>query len=247
LTLPYLGFSADLGLGLGQSTVVDPSPDYNTPLGIQKPGLGMHLMAALGLPLGFEVGFAEGYRFAPSGILTSADSYGRLYDPVSLHIDTAARPFTNPEVRVTQALLDKRPLGFGEEVRLLVGVARSSVLAPGLPVRFRVPDVVRIDTGIWVPISFVERTWGFELPLSVWFAHGPLFFGPMTGLFFNNPRNGTAPGGEPSEVAIHAGVAAGYTFERRVDLKAQVLTIRLGDPEWSRYIGGGLAVGVVLP
>jgi hypothetical protein len=251
LTLPSLGFSADVAVGVGQTTVINPLPIYDTPVGTRMPGAGLDLEAALGLPHGFEVGVRLGVRFGPNGVLTGADAYGRLYDPLSFHVDTGTYSFANPELRVGETLVDGAGAAVGFEARLTPGFAAStgSTVTLAVPLRFRVSGVARIDAGVAFPITFsAENIWGLELPVAVWFQHERFFAGPISGLFWNNPAIGfQASEGVPSELDLHAGVGLGFTLGSLCDLKAQVLTTRANDGNWAKYIGGGVGIGVVVP
>lgn len=249
LTLPSLALSGDVAVGVGQTTLVDPFPRYDTPVGTRKLGSGLDIEAALGLPARLEVAVKLGIRFAASGALTTADAYGRLFDAVSLHLDPGTNAFANPELRVREGFVDTPVAAVGFEVRLLPALAARSanVLAPGIPLRFRVPGLMRIDTGLVMPVSFANgNTWGVELPLALWFQHEALFFGPMSGVFLNNPGAGFEYGGVPTQVDIQAGVGMGFTIGI-CDLKAQVLTLRANDPHAASFIGGGAGLGIVVP
>src|SRR5262249_33677715 len=126
LTLPTLAFSADAALGVGQSTAISPVPRFDTPLGTQLPGAGLNLEAAMGLPRGFELGVRFGVRFGQNGALSDADAYGRLFDPMSLRVDTGTYSFANPEFRITESLFDGRVAAVGFDVRLTPGFSNAS-------------------------------------------------------------------------------------------------------------------------
>jgi Caspase domain len=253
LTLHSLAFSADVALGVGQTTAIDAGPTYDTPVGTKKPGAGLNIEATLGLPARFEFGVRFGVRFGPNGALTNSDAYGRLFDPVSLHTDAGTYSFANPEFRIREALVDGEAAGVGFEARLTPGFADASnnIVTLGVPVRVRVrvPFGLRIDTGVYVPITFENtNTWGLEIPVALWFQYEHFFVGPLSGVFWNNPATGPeATEGVPSELDIHAGVGGGFTFGRYFDVKAQLLTTRLNHSDFTSYIGGGAGIGVVLP
>lgn len=250
LTLPPLRFTADAGLGIGQTTVIDPRPLYDTPVGTQKPGAGLNFEAALGLPLGMQVGMRMGVRFGASGPLTNADAYGTGFDPLTLHLDTGTYSFANPELRLQKSLVDFDAISAALDLRLALGLAdeTANIFMPGIPVRIRIPGVARIDSGVFTPILFAgPNTWGVEIPVAVWFQRDKFFFGPLSGFYWNNPAYGTeAQAGVPSEVDIHAGLGLGYTLGSLFDVKAQLLTTRINDASWAKYIGGGVGLGLVL-
>ena len=65
----------------------------------------------------------------------------------------------------------------------------------------------------------------------------------MTGVRFNHPGADFGP----STTDVPAGIAGGYTLGGVIDLKVQVRTERINDVSWTKYIGGGLGVGLRLP
>jgi hypothetical protein len=248
--LPSLGVSADIGLGVGQLTLIDPYPLYDTPIGTTKVGSGLDMEAALGLFGCMELGLRLGARFSPGGALTVADAYGSLSDPTLLHVDTGTASFANPEFRLRLGFFDTPFAAGGLEIGVVPGASpgSDSVAMPGIPLRFRSPGKIRVDTGLYLPVTFVRQdNVGVEIPLALWLQHDDFFYGPLTGFFFNYPSNGFGRGDGPSELAIHAGVGVGYTVARVLDLKAQLLTLRLINSDWARAIGGGIDVGLVLP
>jgi hypothetical protein len=249
LTLPALHVSADAALGVGQVTLIEPYPQYDTPVGTQKVGTGLDVEAAVGLPLNLEAGVALGVRFGASGALTTANAYGRLFDPLALHLAPGASSFANPEFHLRWAFVNSSLVAVGFQTRLLVQAAPDSadVVVPSIPVRVHIPGI-RIDAEFAVPVSLANGvTAGVDVPIEAWFAHEAFFFGPLTGVFVNTPASGYDYGGVPTEVDVHAGIGAGYTIAGICDLKAQVLTTRINDAAWARYIGGGGGVGVILP
>jgi hypothetical protein len=251
LRLPPFGVSADAALGVAVSTSIYPAPKYDTPVGTLKPGAGLNIEAALGLPLGLAVGLRMGIRFGANGALTNADAYGRLYDPLSLHVDTGTDSLAEPELRVQETFVDTRVISAALDVRLIP--RNYSVLMPGVPLRFRIPRHLRIDTGVYFPIAFIDfishpANWGLELPVAAWVQHERIFAGLLSGFSWNN--QGTDPPasvGVPGEVDVRAGVGVGYTLGGLWDLKAQLLTTRINDASWTRYFGGGVGVGLVVP
>jgi hypothetical protein len=250
LTLPALTVSADAALGVGQVTLVEPFPQYDTPVGTHKVGTGLDLELALGLPWHLEAGVAVGARFAASGALTTANAYGRLFDPLALHLAAGASGFANPEFRVRWAFLNSPLVAVGFETRLLPQVAPDSadVIVPAIPARIRLNGVLRIDTELAFPVSLANGdTGGIDIPLAAWWQYERFFFGLLTGIFWNNPASGYDYGGVPTQLDVHAGMGIGYTVAGICDLKAQVLTIRIDDPNWSRTIGAGFGVGLVMP
>ena len=252
LTLPPLHFSADAGLGFGQGPVP-------TPLDVQglqpvltappvKVGWGASFDAAVGLPFLGEVGVRVGVRFGQDGVYagwgTGADHFARLFDPIVG--EPGLSTVTNPEVRLRGTVFDLKVVELGLETRFIIPTDPSSdfEVVPGVPVRIHLPGFVRIDTGVWVPLEFnSDASFTIDIPAQLFFQAGQAFFGPMTGLRYNHPGADIA---DPT-TDIPVGLAAGYTLGGVLDLKVQVRTERINDVSWSKYIGGGLGVGLRLP
>jgi hypothetical protein len=139
------------------------------------------------------------------------------------------------------------------ELRGVVPIAdgTSFGLQPGLPVRFRIPSIARIDTGLFVPITFSKDVaYSFSVPAALYFQVKDFFFGPMTGFRWDHfaiPATPLTQSTTKEQADITAGLAAGYTFDWLVDLKAQVYTLRINDSSWSNLIGAGVGVGLLLP
>ncbi len=251
LTLPPLHFSADAGLGFGQGTTatsyavegLQPAPTQPA----VKVGWGSNLEAAVGLPLLGEVGVRVGIRFGDDGIQAGwgvgADHFARLFDPVIS--EPGASAVTNPELRLRGTLLNLKIVELGLETRVVIPTDPGSdfELVPGVPVRIHLPGFARIDTGVWLPIEFNGNgSFTIDIPAQLFFQAGQAFFGPMTGVRFNDPGGGT-----DSTTDVPAGIGGGYTFGGVLDLKVQVRTERINDVRWTDYIGGGLGVGLRLP
>jgi hypothetical protein len=262
LTLPPLHFSADAGLGFGQGPAA-------TPLDVQGPapapsdtglklGWGSNLEAAVGLPFLGEVGVRVGVRFGDDGINAGwgmgADHFARLFDPVPAEAGNAT--VTNPEIRLRGTWLNLKIVELGFETRFIIPTADGSdfEMVPGVPARIHVPGFARIDTGVWLPVLFSDGSFTIDIPAQLFFQAGQAFFGPMTGVRFNRPAGGV---GDSTDVP--AGIGGGYTLggssaQREtphggpvLDLKVQVRTERINDVSWTKYIGGGLGVGLRLP
>jgi len=117
-------------------------------------------------------------------------------------------------------------------------------ITPGVPFRIHIPGFLRVDTGLYLPLSFDASTsFSLDIPAQAFFALGDAFVGPVTGIRFNAPG-----GGIDSSVDIPLGIAGGYTLGGRVDLKVQLRTERINDANWaSQFLGGGFGVGLRLP
>ena len=252
LTLPPLHFSADAAIGFGQGPAA-------TPFDVQGPapspsetgvklGWGSNLEAAVGLPLLGEVGVRVGVRFGQDGIQAGwglgADHFARLFDPVVE--EAGGDTVTNPEIRLRGTWLNLKIVELGFETRFVIPTSTGSdfELVPGVPVRIHLPSFVRIDTGVWLPVIFnSDASFTIDIPAQLFFQAGQAFFGPMTGVRFNHPGGDI---GDPT-TDVPAGIAGGYTLGGILDLKVQVRTERINDVSWTKYIGGGMGVGLRLP
>lgn len=255
LTLAPLHFAGDVGIGFGtfQSLTIEPS---GTPvLGATQVGWGTSLEAAVGLPFVGELGIRVGYRFGDSGVEAGsgagADHYGRLFDPIISQ--PGASSFANPEIRLRGRLFDLEVVQMGLETRLIIPTDSTQIdgqnvstfaITPGVPVRVHALGFLRVDTGLYLPLSFHTSTsFSLDIPAQAFFQVGDAFFGPVTGIRYNAPG-----GGVDSSVDIPLGIAGGYTLGGRVDLKVQLRTERINDASWaSQFLGGGFGVGLRLP
>ncbi len=252
LTLPPLHLSLDAGLGFGQG----PAPTSLDATGLQpvlpdtgvKLGWGSNLEAAVGLPFLGEVGVRVGVRFGEPGVdagwRLGADHFARLFDPVVDEPGTST--VTNPEIRLRGTLIDLKVFELGLETRVVIPTSDGSAfeLVPGVPVRIHIPGFARIDTGVWLPVIFSsDPSFTIDIPAQLFFQVNQAFFGPETGVRFNHPGGDAGD----STTDIPAGIAGGYTLGGVLDLKVQVRTERINDVSWTKYIGGGLGVGLRLP
>ncbi len=256
LTLPPLKFSADVGIGFGTYQAL--TIDQNNPapvLGGTQVGWGTNLEAAVGLPFVGELGVRIGYRFGDSGIAAGsgagADHFGRLFDPIIS--EPGGSNFANPEIHLRGTLFDLQTVQMALETRLIIPTDSTQAegqnvsyfaITPGVPFRIHIPGFLRVDTGLYLPISFDSSTsFSLDIPAQAFFALGDAFVGPVTGIRFNAPG-----GGVDSSVDIPLGIAGGYTLGGRVDLKVQLRTERINDANWaSQFLGGGFGVGLRLP
>jgi hypothetical protein len=247
LTLPPLHLSADAGLGFGQYPAESPESSLVATDKGMKLGFGSSLEAAIGLPYIGEIGARVGIRFGDSGIAAGwglgADHFARLFDPVL--DEPGGSMVTNPEFRVRGTILSTEIIELALEMRVIVPTSANSdlELSPGVPVRIHLPGFMRIDTGAWLPIEFNDSTsYSIDIPAQLYFQASDAFFGPMAGFRYNHPG-----GGSDSSTDIPAGIGGGYTLDGMLDLKVQVRTERINDRDWTRYIGGGVGVGLRLP
>lgn len=237
LALAIMHMSADAGIGFGQYEGID-AAGHSTG---NRAGWGTNIEGAIGLPFVGEFGARFGYRFNDTGSFAQADHFARLFDPIVNEPGTDA--FTNPELYLRGTLFDLTIVQVGLETRAIIPTAQGSyfALTPGVPVRIHVPKVARIDTGLYLPISFdPDTTYSIQVPAQLFFQVNGAFFGPLTGLRY------THHGGDP-QPEIVAGIGGGYTLSQVMDLKVQVYTSQINDVTWSKHIGGGLGVGLRLP
>jgi hypothetical protein len=240
-----------IGFGTSQALVIDSLG--NPVLGGTQVGWGTSIEAAVGLPFIGELGVRIGYRFGESGVAAAggADHFGRLFDPIIS--EPGASNFANPEIRVSGTLFDLHVLQMALETRLIIPTDSTQIdgqnvssfaITPGVPFRIHIPGFLRIDTGLYLPLSFDANTsYSLDIPAQAFFELGDAFAGPVTGIRFNAPG-----GGVDSTTDIPLGIAAGYTLGGRIDLKVQVRTERINDPNWfSQYFGGGFGVGLRMP
>ncbi|WP_394828446.1 hypothetical protein [Pendulispora albinea] len=266
LTLPPLHLSADVGLGFAQyRDGVNSDGTYNHSL-----GSGSNLEAAVGLPILGEVGVRTGARFGDGGKASGADAFGRLFDKQT--VGQGPDTFANPEVFLRGTLLDLEMVAIGLDTRFVLPLASDTSTTvpgptpgttqklevndsyfswvPGVPVRVRIPNLARIDTGIYIPFQFAEKTiYAVDIPAHLWFQSGDIFFGPLVGVrFSHNPL----VVGDEDKGDIRLGFGGGYTVAGFVDLKAQLYANSINhEPDkggsWTNTIGFGLGAGINIP
>jgi hypothetical protein len=235
----------EAGVGFGQYAAADG----------QKFGTGSNLEGAVGLPFFGEIGVRTGYAFGDGGKQGArADYYARLFDHETANAGNDA--WANPEIRVRGELVDLKVFAIGLESRFVVPLANNTdfSVAPGLPMVIRIPSVMRIDTGVFVPIAFTDQTqYTISIPVAVWFQVEDFFFGPMSGVRFNRvmtttiDATGATTHGTTTSTDVPAGIGGGYTLGKMFDIKAQLYTLRINDSGWTKYIGGGLGVALTVP
>jgi len=241
VTLSPLHVSADIGVGFGQFEGFEPDPNNlegpPLPLG-NKVGFGSNLEGAVGLPFVGEVGVRLGYRFGSVAANAQADRFGRLFDPVVNQPGNDA--FANPELALRRTVFAMPAVEVALGLVAVLPTASNSdfALTPGVPVRVHLPGFARIDTGLYLPVTFTSPpTFGIQVPAQLFFQVGDSFFGPLTGLRYI--QNGDAP-----DPQIIAGVGGGHTLGGVFDLKAQVYTSQINDVNWAKHVGGGIGVGL---
>jgi hypothetical protein len=250
LTLPPLHVSADGGVGFAQYEHFQ-ADATGTPVSQgNQVGYGASLEAAVGIPFLGEIGVRGGYRFDAAGRMGQADHFARLFDPVPSVPGTD--PFANPEIRLRNTVLPLEIVEVGLETRFIIPTATGSSfgLTTGIPVRIHIPQLLRIDTCVFLPVSFDSPVnYSVDLPVQAFFQVGNAFFGPFTGVRYNHrsyvDATGTTQTDDSTDVPV--GLGGGYTLGGIVDLKAQLRTERVNSPNWANGIGGGIGAGLRFP
>jgi hypothetical protein len=230
LTLPRGDIALDLGLGYGH----EPAGPPDTSGSIS--GFGMNLEIAGGVTHDLELGLRTGVRFDDGGQATQADRYGRPFDTETYGIlfDRLA----NPELRLvwTVARGANVMLGLGLRFYLPIEAGSRFGLMPEVPLTFRAGSV-RIDTGLYVPIIFYDRTQSVvSIPFHLWIQASPSFWlGPLTGIRLDNPG---------SHTAVPFGFGFGWMVSRPIDLRTWFLFPDLNHDAAARTFGAGLALQI---
>ncbi len=255
LTLPGpVAGTIDLG-GSFAHTYEDGPPPCNG--GCNFYGSGVSVDGVLGIASRVDIGLHVGFRgFTDNlgineGIITSADSYGRMYDQVAFYgaADNGIygnSAVTNPELRVRGRILHlKHIFELGVEGRSIFPFADGTVYTQvvGVPMALHLGRHVRLDFGAYTHFTFFGQPRGalftFEAPAAIWFqVHPKVFLGPMF-----SPRwysQNVYPTG-PGNVDISLGFGLGVSCNRWLDFKTQFYFPRITDD--ARYWGVGAGVG----
>lgn len=193
----------DFGLGMGRV----PSPTGRVT------GFGLNLEIAGGLGRHMELGLRTGVRMGADGRYTQADRYGRTFDTETY--GTAGETFANPELRLRGALISGGAAELALEGRAYLPIENNSrfgfMLA--LPILLRV-GIVRIDTGIYVPIWLEgPDTMIVSIPAAVWFQVSSTFWlGPLFGLRVTKVGNASY---EEYPFGFGLGTALSYAVDLR--------------------------------
>lgn len=230
LTLPRLVFQGDPGLGLAHVEVG--RVDYT--------GAGANLEGALGITDSVELGLRTGIRFGNEARVLGADAFGRTLFTETY--GTATDTVANPEFRVRWAAYSGRVAEVGLDGRVFLpfeAASRVGVMM-GVPIAFHIGDILRIDTGIYIPIVFNDPTATvISVPGYFWFqVSSQVWLGPMLGL------RHVDPGGPAfSRDDLLVGFGLGYQVSTSVDLKWMAFAPRVnGDDGDARVYGGGMGV-----
>ncbi len=228
LTLPRGDIALDLGLGYGHA------PDGANG---SVDGFGMNLEIAGGVTHDLELGFRTGVRFDDGGQATQADRYGRPFETESY--GTRFDRVANPELRMTWTVARGAIPQIGLEVRAYLPFEDGSHFGVmfGVPLALRL-GIVRIDTGLYVPIIFDNPTTtsAVSIPLHLWIQASPTFWlGPLLGLRIESP------GGHD---AYPLGFGFGSALSRQIDLRAWFLFPDMNRDEAARTFGAGVGLQI---
>ena len=199
-------------------------------------GLGLNLEAAVGVLPELELGLRTGLRLGSDGRVLQADQYGRLFDRQTFGTDHDS--VANPELRIRGRLVRGSIVELALEGRVFLPIetySRFGVMF-GMPLLLHL-DRVRIDTGLYVPLVFRERTQVVvSIPIDLWIqVTSRLWLGPMSGVRFDNPRDVTD---------VSLGFGLGYQFTHALDLKTMLLFPGINHSRGARHLGGGVGLQV---
>jgi hypothetical protein len=197
LNLPNGVMELGLGLGVGH---LDPI-DYT--------GLGVNMELGYGLNSRLELRFRTGIRFGQEGRTTDADYFGRPVNTETRHLggDTLA----NPDLGLRFSVQRGGTAEVALDAHLIIPVDGKVGLMFGVPLALHL-DRIRIDTGIFIPIVFVEDNTvvDISIPLHLWIRlDSGTFLGPMTGIYFHDG------GGESVPFGVGAGTPLAYDADLR--------------------------------
>ncbi len=254
LTLPGpVAGTIDLG-GAFAHTFEAEAPPCNG--GCDFHGLGSSVDGVIGIASRVDIGLHVGLRgFVDNlgyneGVITSADSYARMFDQVAFYgaaddgiYGNAA--ITNPELRVRVRILHLRQMfELGVEGRSILPFADGTVWTQvvGVPMALHFGRHVRFDFGAYSHFSFFGQPRGtlatFEAPAAFWFQIKRVYLGPMF-----SPRwysQNVYPTG-PGNVDVSVGFGLGVSLTHYMDFKTQFYFPRINDD--ARYWGVGAGVG----
>lgn len=224
LVLPRGEVALDIGLGIGHAPL---------PFGGSESGLGLNLELHAGLARDVELGIRTGFRLNTGGQDTQADSYGRPFDTETY--GTAFDRVANPELYARWGIARGPNAALGFELRAILPFETGSRfgMVLGLPVVLRT-GILRIDTGIYVPILFYDPTVSaLSVPFHLWIQASPsLWLGPLFGI-----RVYTHGGGTEYPVGIGLGTMLAWN----VDLRFWFL---FPNVDYNEYYGGGVALQI---
>jgi hypothetical protein len=238
LTMRQFGVSIDAGLGIAHSAYLDASSG------------GLNLEAAFSILDNLEIGLRGGVRFGDANSKPiQADGYARLFDLETY--GTGGDVFANPEFRVLGRVLDLSVFELGVEGRIVLpfeAFTRFSFML-GLPMRLHIARILRVDTGVYVPVIFYENGTGgpttnaisANIPAEFWFQVTREFFlGPIAELRINGDDG---PLAHDQATGLLFGFGLGYQISRFADFKTSFYFPRINGtpgPDVAAGVGIGL-------
>jgi len=230
LTLPRHDWAFDFGLGVGHY-------DQGPRPGQSGTGPGLNAEMKVSVIHHLELGFRGGFRFGDEAKFSRADQYGRIFDRQTF--GTRGEGVASPEVKVLGEVVDTGTFELGLEGRIILPTEAPNHFATqfGMPFAIHIADFVRLDTGVYIPIVFDDRTpTAISVPFDAWFQVSPrVWLGPMTGFRHDTP---------PSHDSASLGFGVGYQVHRIVDLKWMLLWPRITDDRGGTNVGGGFGAQI---
>jgi hypothetical protein len=227
IVLPRANVALDVGLGIGHEPT-----GPNTSI----TGTGLNLELAAGITHDFELGVRTGFRLDDAGERTRADAYRRPFDTETY--GTGYDREANPELHFRWAVARAAGAELGLELRAYLPIEHNSNFGMmfGVPVRLRSAGIVRIDTGVYVPVIFSTPTRTVvSIPVHLWIqASSRVWLGPLFG-FRVVSDNGTH-----DEYPL--GFGLGTMLNRSIDMRTWFLFPDMGRSEAARSWGVGLAL-----
>ena len=225
LVLPRHDVALDFGFGVGH----EPNPDTT--------GLGLNLELAFGLGRDFELWLRTGFRLDNAGQVTEADRWARPFDNETY--GTFHDRIADPELGLRWSVARASAAELGLELRFYLPIEDQSRFGflVGLPVRLRT-GILRVDTGLYVPIIFVSPTETVvSIPLHLWIQVTRTFWlGPLLGIQI------FSQGG--SHTGYPVGFGLGSMLTRSIDLRFWFMFPDMNQDAAARHWGTGLALEI---
>jgi hypothetical protein len=240
ITLPRFDWAFDFGLGVGHTETRGPNPQSWT-------GPGLNFEMAVGLTSHLELGIRQGIRLNDDAKIAGADRYGRLYD--TLTFGTGVDTFSNPEARITGAIVNAEIVDIALEGRAILPFERGTYFGGmfGVPFLFRIPPIIRLDTGVFVGWFFYPhdpnnnafydgRHPFLVAPGRLWFqVSNRVWLGPMAQVTHSPAIN---------QVDLLLGFGLGVQLARIVDFKTQIYFPDINHDQGARTFGLGAGVQI---
>jgi hypothetical protein len=230
ITLPRHDWAFDFGLGVGHTEIGGRFPANYT-------GPGLNFDMAVGVTEAIELGFRAGIRLNDDAKVMGADRYGRIFDTITY--GTGADTFSNPEFRITGAVLNSEYIDIALEGRVVMPFERGTRFGGlfGVPFLFRIRPIMRLDTGVYIGDFFYDPNHPFLVaPGRFWFQVGErVWLGPMGQIthFLYNGR-----------VDLLLGFGLGVQLHRIVDFKTQFYFPDINHDPGANNFGFGAGVEI---